>query len=95
MTPCGMMPEPKADLYAEDFDTAWQEIVRKTADLQLSEICAACPNREICHSCAAMALTETGTVSGVPKYLCNMADAIKHIAEKELNEKYVSDKLTV
>ena len=84
MTPCGMMPEPKTDLYDRSFAQAWQETVEKAAALALSGICRTCGNRDMCHSCAAMALTETGTASGVPRYLCEMILEMKKLAEEEL-----------
>ena len=84
MTPCGMMPEPKTDLYGVDFSQAWRETTEKAAALSLSGLCRSCENRNICHACAAMALTETGTHAGVPRYLCRMIMAMKQTAEEAL-----------
>ena len=80
MTPCGMMPEPKEDLRATDFSTAWKNIIVKTSELKLSGVCSKCHNRKFCRNCAAIAYAETGTTSGVPKYLCRMAQQIVGIA---------------
>ncbi len=77
MTPCGMMPEPKADVAKDGFSAAWQKTVDATNALRLSSVCEKCENQSLCHCCASMALAETGSVSGIPRYLCRMADAIR------------------
>lgn len=83
MTPCGMMPEPKVDIRENNFFDAWRKLVSISEALTLSGICAQCENRKICHSCAAMALAETGSADGIPRYLCEKMEAMKKIAEKE------------
>lgn len=84
MTPCGMMPEPRVDLTGRDFAPAWRELTELSASLVLSGVCAECRNRDVCHSCAAMAMAETGSASGIPRYLCEMSQAMKTLAEREL-----------
>lgn len=85
MLPCGMMPEPKVDMYKVSFEDAWKQLTQKTENIRLSGICEKCSNRGICHSCAAMAYAETGEFQKVPIYLCEMMDAMKKIAEMELS----------
>lgn len=84
MTPCGMMPQPRVDLTGRSFAQAWQQVVEQCAALRLSGVCTTCPNRQMCHSCAAMAMAETGTADGIPKYLCEMTLAMKDLARAEL-----------
>lgn len=84
MTPCGMMTEPKVDLLEQDFNSAWKELTKICEELRLSGTCESCSNSKVCHSCAAMALAETGSVSGIPRYLCEKVAAMKAYAEKEL-----------
>lgn len=84
MMPCGMMPEPRVDLTGRDFAPAWRELTELSASLVLSGVCAECRNRDVCHSCAAMAMAETGSASGIPRYLCEMSQAMKTLAEREL-----------
>lgn len=84
LTPCGMMPEPKADLYTASFAEAWEDINKQSLNLVLSGVCAKCANRHVCHACAAMALAETGSASGVPQYLCQMAQELRNIAAEQL-----------
>lgn len=85
MTPCGMMPEPGADLRKLPFEVAWKDIVERSEAIRLSGVCDTCPDKHMCHSCAAMAYTETGSFSGIPKYLCQMTEAMRTLAREELN----------
>lgn len=80
ITACGMMPEPKVDLADAPFAPAWHELTDLTAAASLSGVCAQCPNARICHPCAAMAVAETGKLSGIPQYLCQMAQHLRQIA---------------
>ncbi len=84
MLPCGMVPEPKADVVQLGFDRAWRLTVRQTEQIRLSGVCQACPDRKVCHSCMAMALAETGSHSGIPTYLCRMAESIRSEAARAL-----------
>lgn len=83
MTPCGMMTRPAVDIQEYSFQEAWRRIVKETDGLKLSSVCETCKNQELCHSCAAMALAETGDVSGIPSYLCETVEELIAIAEKD------------
>lgn len=80
LTPCGMMPEPKVDAAAAPFPDAWASLVQVSRGLTLSGVCAQCPNQQLCHACAAMAVAETGSASGIPQYLCQMVEAMRSLA---------------
>lgn len=80
LTPCGMMPAPQVDLQKQDFAHAWLELMDKSAALQLSGVCTQCVNRNMCQACAAVAAAETGTVSGIPQYMCRMVSQMKCLA---------------
>ncbi|MGM9537038.1 MAG: radical SAM/SPASM domain-containing protein [Candidatus Onthomonas sp.] len=84
LTPCGMMPEPKVDLIGRSFSDAWQELTRVSEELTLSGVCTKCPNQQLCHACAAMAMAETGSAAGIPRYLCQMVEQLKRLAGEEL-----------
>ncbi|MGN1167715.1 MAG: radical SAM/SPASM domain-containing protein [Lachnospiraceae bacterium] len=86
MFPCGMVPNPKMDLYEMDFAEAWRQMSEICDGLKLSGVCSECANKDICHACAAMAIAETGNVSGIPVYLCETVKAMKKIAEHELKQ---------
>lgn len=85
LTPCGMMNEPKLDVTARSFKESWERLIAVSEQVTLSGVCRTCSNNKICHSCAAVARTETGTFSGIPRYLCEQMAAVKKLAEKELN----------
>ena len=88
LTPCGMMPEPKVDLKTMDFPAAWQQLAEEAANVRLSGVCGQCPNQNICHPCAAMAYTETGSASGIPTYLCESTKHMCAIARETLAGAY-------
>ena len=85
LTPCGMMPEPKADLKTLSFGDAWKATVESANALRLSGVCADCPNLQICHPCAAIAYAETGSVSGIPTYMCKVSQEMYRIACQTLH----------
>lgn len=85
VTPCGMMPEPKVDVHSGSFAEVWDRLTEKTAALKVSGTCTTCPNRKVCHACAAMATAETGTASGIPTYLCRTAQHMQKIARETLS----------
>ncbi len=84
MVPCGMMPEPKVELMNRPFSDAWKELADISDGLTLSGLCAQCPDQKICHSCVAIAVSETGSYSGIPTYLCHMMTEMRKIAAAEL-----------
>lgn len=85
MMPCGMMPEPKIDLLENDFAASWNLLTQETEKISLSGVCKNCANQGICHSCAAMEMAETGNFGKIPIYLCEMMQAMRKIAESELD----------
>ena len=84
MTPCGMMPEPKVELTRMPFRQGWTALVEAATALCLSGVCDKCPNRNICHPCAAIAYAETGSCMEIPTYMCRMAQEMCRIAQKTL-----------
>lgn len=86
MTPCGMMPEPCADVTALGFDGAWRQTVESVRQMSLSGVCEGCKNQFLCHCCASMAVAETGSPSGIPRYLCQMAQELRTRAAAALCE---------
>ncbi len=83
---CGMVPDPKVDLNKKNFPEAWEELGTKTEQIRLSGICQKCENKKVCHTCMAAALAETGSHSGVPIYLCCMAEELRKQAQEELEK---------
>ena len=84
MTPCGLMPTPRVDLAARPFAEAWADLTQRSGQVKLSGLCRQCPSVGVCHPCAAMAIAETGTASGMPRYLCHTVEWMQKIAEEQL-----------
>lgn len=83
MTPCGMLEQPRTDLYSVGFSQGWERITQTTSQVRLSGVCEKCPDRELCHTCAATAVSETGEYENVPQYLCEMVEAMRKIAQSK------------
>lgn len=84
LTPCGMMNEPKVDVREEALSECWNKLVEISETIRLSGICGKCPDKDVCHACAAMASAETGSFAEIPKYLCETVASMKSIARMEL-----------
>lgn len=82
LTPCGMMPEPKVDVLEGPFAECWKTLTEKSAALRLSGVCDKCPNKNVCHPCAAISYAETGTASGIPTYMCRVTQRMREIARE-------------
>lgn len=91
MTPCGLMPEPKVDLKQSEFNAAWNSLTAACSQVKLSGVCDQCPNRRICHTCAAIAYAETGSAEGIPIYKCRMTQRLHEIARKTLGGESPAD----
>lgn len=85
LTPCGMMHTPAIDVRDETFETCWKALVEASKQIRLTSFCSNCSKRSMCHSCAAMALAETGDFTGVPVYLCEMMNEMKLLAQTYLD----------
>lgn len=86
MTACGMTIEPKVDMKDGSFADCWEQLKRVFGEVAVSGICHSCKNQQLCHACAAMAQTETGSFSGIPTYLCRQVQEMKRIANETLIE---------
>ena len=74
LLPCGMFTEPKMSLLDHSFPECWAHICAEVRKLRRCADCDTCAKRPLCKTCAASCLTETGSVSGKPEYLCRMTD---------------------
>ena len=83
LSACGMATVPRVDLMTQPFAEAWKTLTAESGRVKLSGTCMKCPDEKICHSCMAMAMAETGSPSGIPKYLCQMVREMKRLAEEE------------
>lgn len=83
---CGMYLTSKVSLKENKFENAWKQVVEETNNIRFSSACTNCPNINLCHSCIAMVHNESGSINGIPEYLCKMNEATakyyKEFAEK-------------
>ena len=78
MTPCGMFPtEGSPNVFEQPFETAWEQVKKKTAEICLPKKCASCNAKDTCRACAAMVITESGCFHKAPQYRCDMIHAYK------------------
>lgn len=84
VTPCGMLPEPKVDVKENGFEEAWKNLAKLSEELRLSGVCDKCPDKEICHPCAAISFAETGSSGGIPVYMCKVISHMQEIAKHTL-----------
>ena len=75
MTPCGMMPEPAADVTELGIHGAWEKVRDAVNEIRLPAECNTCAYRHGCHVCAAICYCETGSFSRVPEYVCQLTES--------------------
>lgn len=75
MSACSFTQNPLISVFENDFSTAWTQLVDTISHTYLSKKCHECKKRILCGRCAAAAESETGNVSGVPDYYCQLTDA--------------------
>lgn len=92
MTPCVMLSDPSVNAFENGFVKSWTQIVEKTEKIQISAKCGNCALREVCNTCAACALLETGNYDGVPDYICRYTKETVRMLEKSSDGKQRTDK---
>ena len=75
MSACSFTQNTLISVFENDFSTAWIQLVDTISHTYLSKKCHECKKRILCGRCAAAAESETGNVSGVPDYYCQLTDA--------------------
>lgn len=81
LLPCGMLPEPAADVLQAGFSEAWREVRDAVQSLRYPKACAECRYRELCHVCLAKCYCETLGYDKVPDYPCRMTRAMLEALE--------------
>lgn len=91
---CAMFNHPCYSLKKYSFHDAWRNIVSSTDNI-LKSFCAeceSCKKRNLCQTCLAACLTETGSFSGKPEYLCKVTDEkikrLLHYTDENTQKKY-------
>lgn len=70
MRPCVMMERPSVPVFDVGFEEGWRRVSEGIQQIRISPDCIACPVQPLCPTCAASAYWETGSMDGVPDYLC-------------------------
>ena len=83
MRPCVMLSSPAISVFEVGFNAAWKYIVEETSKIRLSSKCNQCTLRDVCNTCAACALLETGSYDGVPEYMCRYTKEALKILKQE------------
>lgn len=89
MLPCGMMPQPSANVLELGVQNAWREIHDQAAKIRLPKQCDTCQYSNGCHVCAAICYCETGRFDVQPEYVCSMTRSIFSQTRKILEENEV------
>lgn len=80
---CVMLTIPSIDVFEEGFQNAWNYIVEETDRIELSSKCSQCTLRNVCQTCAACAVAETGAYDGVPEYMCKYTETMLELLNNE------------
>lgn len=72
LTPCVFMEKPSIDLRENNFEKAWEYIVKESDNLCAFDDCIGCKNKRFCSICYAAAIHEK-KATGTLNYLCKMA----------------------
>lgn len=92
MLPCGMLPGEGVRPLELGFKQAWEETRRVTAAITSPQGCNACPHRDLCPSCPAVCITETGSYDQVPGYVCKQTtETIRQTLWHMRKEPHVED----
>ena len=86
---CAMMDDPAYYPFEEGFAESWKKLKERTMAIRLPSECASCEAKEVCHSCAAMIYTETGSYDIKPQYRCDLMDATAGACLQVLEDKNI------
>lgn len=86
MRPCVMLSFPEEPVFELGFVEAWKRMGETFGKVRLNAKCNACTMREVCQTCAACAVLETGSFSGVPAYMCRYTKETLRLLQEESGE---------
>ncbi len=86
MMPCGMMTFPSYDVLEYGFNDSWERIKAASKVINEPLKCKTCELRKVCNHCAAVCVTETGSFSEAPEYMCRYSESFVLQAKHFLNE---------
>lgn len=84
--PCGMVQYPFVKTEGKTFGESWKKLREEVDKIWLSSECYNCPKKNICQTCAASMLTETGAYDKKPEYHCRFTNELLNTYEEILKE---------
>ena len=81
------------DLLENEFADCWEKLRNDSEQIRLPAECSACEAKVICHTCAAMVYTETGSFETKPEYRCDLLRAIPKACKRVLEESVLNEDL--
>ena len=88
MSACSFTNDYQIDVFKNGFKDSWNQLKKHVSHSELSKTCHRCKERILCGRCAAAAYAETGSVSGTPKYYCDLTHHYIKLL-KEYERKYL------
>lgn len=82
MSACSFTNDFKVNVFKEGFERSWTKLLDHVGNSQLSRECHECKKRILCGRCAAAAVSETGNISGTPRYYCELTAHYVELLEK-------------
>ncbi|WP_294577614.1 radical SAM protein [uncultured Thomasclavelia sp.] len=86
MRPCVMLTKPAISLLETDLKMAWETLQTGIGVIELSSKCQACKMRDVCDTCGACALLETGDFQEVPEYMCEYTKETLRIYQEYIKQ---------
>lgn len=83
MLPCGMFPMEGYKISEHGFMGAWKKVREFCSEMRLPAKCSNCKYKTKCAACAAACITETGSTSEVPEYVCKMTHMLDALKERK------------
>lgn len=79
---CQMLGEFETNALQEGLQEAWMRFPAVVKPMEPNNTCITCKSRDLCSSCAASRLAETGNISGCPGYVCRDTAVIQQLLDR-------------
>lgn len=83
--PCVILTEPSVNIFDQNFQSAWEQVVEGVGKIRLHPDCSVCNLRPLCQTCAASGLLEGGSYDAKPEYMCRYAAETLRLLREEVH----------